>query len=73
MTPAFMAVGCLLFGWNHYAALSKKWRVNSQALIAGDYPHIIEQMEAYAKQAHTENITGQWIDQSKAFKGHGEK
>jgi hypothetical protein len=33
----------------------------------------IEQMAAYARQAHAENITGQWIDKSKGFKGHREK
>ena len=38
-----------------------------------EYPHIIKQMAAYAREAHTGNITGQWIDKSKGFKGHREK
>jgi arylsulfatase A-like enzyme len=41
--------------------------------IADDYPQIIDKMEAIARQAHTENIMGHWIDESKGFKGHREK
>lgn len=41
--------------------------------IADKHPHIINQMAAYANQAHTENITGRWFDKSKGFKGHKEK
>ncbi|MFC2142163.1 arylsulfatase [Acidobacteriota bacterium] len=41
--------------------------------VAEKFPQIIEQMSAYVRQAHTENITGQWIDKSKGFKGHREK
>jgi hypothetical protein len=37
---------------------------------ADDYPHIIEQMEAYARQAHTANTAGQWIGESRGFKGY---
>jgi len=47
--------------------------IEEKTNIADAYPHIIEQMAAYARQAHTENITGQWIDKSKGFKGHREK
>lgn len=41
--------------------------------IAGENPRLVERMEAYAEKAHTENITGHWIDRSKAFQGHKEK
>jgi arylsulfatase A len=47
--------------------------IEERTNLADEYPHIIEQMAKIAKQAHAENITGQWIDKSKGFKGHKEK
>ena len=47
--------------------------IEEKTNIADEYPLLIEQMTAYARQAHTKNITGQWIDKSKGFKGHIEK
>lgn len=37
--------------------------------IADNHPEILAKMESYAKQAHAENITGEWIDKEKEFKG----
>lgn len=47
--------------------------IEEKTNITDKFPHVIEQMTAYAKQAHSKNITGQWIDKSKGFKGHREK
>jgi len=47
--------------------------IEEKTNISEKYPHIIKQMEDYSKKAHTENITGKWIDKSKGFKGHSEK
>lgn len=38
--------------------------------IAAEHPEILGKMKVYAKQAHTENIPGGWIDKEKAFKDH---
>jgi len=38
--------------------------------IADKHPDILAKMVAYAKQAHTENIPGGWLDKEKRFKGH---
>jgi len=38
--------------------------------IEAEHPEILSEMKAYAKQAHTENIPGGWIDKEKAFKDH---
>jgi len=47
--------------------------IEEKTNIADEYPHIVEQITDYARQAHAENIPGQWIDKSKGFKGHREK
>jgi arylsulfatase A-like enzyme len=44
--------------------------IGEQNDIADKHPDILEKMKAYAKQAHTENVPGGWIDKEKAFKGH---
>jgi arylsulfatase A-like enzyme len=44
--------------------------ISEQNNIADEHPDILAKMKAYAKQAHTENIPGGWIDKEKAFKGH---
>lgn len=38
--------------------------------IAAEHPTILANMTAYAKQAHTEKVTGGWIDKQKGFEGH---
>jgi arylsulfatase A-like enzyme len=47
--------------------------VEEKVDVADEHPRIVEKMTAYAAEAHTENITGEWIDRSKGFKGHKEK
>ncbi|MDT8300264.1 MAG: arylsulfatase [Sedimentisphaerales bacterium] len=44
--------------------------IGEQNNIADEYPDILTKMKVYARQAHTENIPGGWIDKEKAFKGH---
>jgi arylsulfatase A-like enzyme len=44
--------------------------ISEQNDIADQHPDILAKMKAYAKEAHTENIPGGWIDKEKAFKGH---
>jgi len=44
--------------------------IGEQNNIADKHPEILGKMKMYAKQAHTENLKGGWIDQEKGFKGH---
>jgi len=44
--------------------------IGEQNNIADKHPDILAKMKAYAKQAHTENVPGGWIDKEKEFKGH---
>jgi arylsulfatase A-like enzyme len=44
--------------------------IGEQNNIADKHPDILAKMNAYAKQAHSENIPGGWVDKEKAFKGH---
>jgi arylsulfatase A-like enzyme len=44
--------------------------ISEQNNIADKYPDILAEMISYAKQAHSENIPGGWVDKEKAFKGH---
>jgi arylsulfatase A-like enzyme len=44
--------------------------IGEQNNIADKHPDILSKMKAYAKQAHTENVPGGWIDKEKEFKGH---
>jgi len=47
--------------------------IGEQNNIADKQPDILAKMKAYAKQAHTKNIPGGWVDKEKAFKGHQSK
>jgi arylsulfatase A-like enzyme len=38
--------------------------------IANEHPEILNQMKAYAKLSHTENLIGDVLDKEKRFKGH---
>ncbi len=44
--------------------------IGEQNNIAAEHPDVLTTMQAYAKQSHTENITGGWLDKEKAFKDH---
>jgi arylsulfatase A len=44
--------------------------IGEQNNIADEHPEILAKMKAYAKQAHTKNLKGGWIDEEKGFKGH---
>ena len=44
--------------------------ISEQKNLADEHPDILAKMKAYAKEAHTENIPGGWVDKEKAFKGH---
>jgi arylsulfatase A-like enzyme len=44
--------------------------ISEQNNIANEHPYILAKMKVFAKEAHTENIPGGWIDKEKAFKGH---
>jgi arylsulfatase A-like enzyme len=44
--------------------------ISEQNNIADEHPDILAKMKVFARQAHTENIPGGWIDKEKAFKGH---
>ena len=44
--------------------------IGEQNNIADKHPEILAKMKAYAKQAHTKNLKGGWIDEEKGFKGH---
>jgi len=67
---AALSAGCL---FSPQLIGKSKMRAAKSPNIAAEYPHIIEQIAAYAGHAHTENIPGQWVDKSKGFKGHREK
>jgi arylsulfatase A-like enzyme len=44
--------------------------ISEQNNIANEHPDILAKMKVFAKEAHTENVPGGWIDKEKAFKGH---